>query len=150
MSLLIMSQRQAVYHLPAVPTTALRIFDSYPGSLKLPLVDSPFYSVQEYVFDDQDLDSLQTYYPHLDFAFLARQHVFFDDELAQKILVDFDKLRGSCIDLLVHCTLGGGRSPAVALALNDIFNLGYNSEEIKKKYQAYNPFVYRLLMENSS
>ena len=145
-----MGYRRAIQYTPKVPTLVIRILDSYPesdNSSSLKLQDSSFFRTLGYVFDDQDVDRLLEHYPDYDLEKLAKKNVLFNNELAKKILSDFEKLRNGCLDLLVHCTLGGSRSPAVAIALNEIFDLGHDSDELKKRYSAYNQFVYRLLIE---
>jgi predicted protein tyrosine phosphatase len=69
-------------------------------------------------------------------------------DCANTILDDFERYRNSTELLFVHCALSGSRSPAVAIALNDVHGLGHDSEAMKEEYR-YNPFVYRLLIETS-
>lgn len=45
---------------------------------------------------------------------------------AQAILTEFSKLHPKASALMLHCNAGMSRSPAVALALRDIFELEYN------------------------
>ncbi len=145
-----MGYRRAIQYTPKVQTLAIRIFDSYPGSdnsSSLKLQDSSFFRILGYVFDDQDVDRLLEHYPDYDLEGLTKRNLLFNDELAKKILSDFQRLRDGCLDLLVHCTLGGSRSPAVGIALNEIFDLGYDSGELKERFSVYNRFVYRLLKE---
>jgi predicted protein tyrosine phosphatase len=78
-----------------------------------------------------------------------RQNVVFNDGLALKILNDFAGLKDGCEALLVHCFLGISRSPSVAIALNEVYGLGRNTEDMKTFYSDYNRFVYRPLVENS-
>jgi len=138
------SRAAGTYH-PVVPTLAFQIFDSYPRSAKTVLPNSPLFTVCSYTFDDIDLDQLLEHYPKTDMDQLARKHVLFDQVIAQKILADFAMKRADTLDLLIHCTLGASRSPAVAVALNEIFGLG--QIDLKERYPAYNHFVYRLLKE---
>ncbi len=145
MNIHIRGNRTASTYLPVVPTLALQIFDSYPGSPKTTLRDSPLFTICSYTFDDIDSDQLLEHYPQTDVNKLVERHVLFNKPLAQEILNDFTTKRVNNLDLLIHCTLGASRSPAVAIALNEIFNLG--QQNLKEQYPAYNHFVYRLLKE---
>lgn len=152
MNIHIMGYRQAIRYVPRVPTVAIRIFDSYPDSLNSPrleLQDSPFFRTLGYVFDDQDSDWILQRYPAYDLKGVAIRNVLFDEMLARKMLEDFAGLKDGCLDLLVHCTIGACRSPAVAMALNEVFELGQDSQALKDRYPTYNRFVYRLLKEAS-
>ena len=64
----------------------------------------------------------------------------------EKILNNFLKRK---YDILVHCTVAVGRSPAVAMALNDTFDFGYDSKRIAEKYKAYNKYVHRILCDTA-
>lgn len=145
MNIHIMGSRTANTYLPVVPTLAFQIFDSYPGSPKITLRNSPLFTVCSYTFDDIDLDQLLKHYPETDLNKLAQKHVLFNRTLAQEILDDFTIQKIDNLDFLIHCTLGASRSPAVAIALNEIFNLG--QQNLKERHPAYNHFVYRILKE---
>ena len=139
--------------MPEVPTLVIRIFDSYPDCLNSPnkkLKDSPLYTILNYTFDDQDVDTLLEHEPDYYLDELAQNHVLLNEDLAKKMLNDFERSKNGCLDLIIHCTLGGSRSPAVAIALNEIFALGYDTDKLKEKHSIYNKFVYRLLKEARS
>ncbi|HIG92779.1 TPA: hypothetical protein HA234_01115 [Candidatus Woesearchaeota archaeon] len=141
---------QASQYQPQVSTLAIRIYDSYSGSSNtsdIPLQPSPHYQILEYLIDDQDPDYYLENDPTYDIRRLQQGHALFTPELATQLLHDFEKSQRGCLELLVHCTLGGSRSPAIAIALNEIFQLGNDSEEMKERYKPYNQFVYRLLKE---
>jgi len=125
---------------PIKPTYVIRIFSSYSDDLdKKPLADSPFYRrIVEQTFDDIWPGS-----PSVGF----QNPTMFTEEMADSIIRDFSAHKDSIDALLVHCSRGKNRSPAVALALNEVFNLGYNSQELKKQYPDATWFVYRTLKE---
>lgn len=125
---------------PSKPTYAIRIFSSYnTDSDKKPLATSPLYHrIVEQTFDDIWPD-----YPGVGFE----NPIMFSEEMADSIIRDFSAHKDSIDTLLVHCSRGINRSPAVALALNEIFNLGYNPHELKKKYPHATWFVYDTLKE---
>lgn len=130
MNIHIMGYRQALQYLSRVPTVAIRIFDSYPDSQNSPrleLQDSSFFRTLGYVFDDLDCDWILQRYPTYDRKGVAIRHILFDEALAKKMLDDFARVKEGCLDLLVHCTIGACRSPAVAMALNEVFELGQDS-----------------------
>ena len=137
MDLLIMSWLEATEHKPTKPTYAIQIFSSsdiLKDKKLYPLQDSPYYAhVACYVFDDND----QQY---------RAGPISLDEHMAEALLHDFDTHRLSVQALLVHCALGKNRSPAVGLALNEIFKLGCNSEALREQYAGLNREVYQTLI----
>ena len=131
---------EAMDYLPTNPTYAIRIesppnpkFDSKPFSLRYPLQKSNLYTIVEYYFDDRTPD--------------FGSGKLFDQEIAQRILTDFKDRGLDKETLLVHCARGRNRSPAVGIALNEIFNLGYVTKELKQKYPEATWYVYRTLLD---
>ncbi len=138
MDLLIMSYWEAIEYLPEKPTYALRIFPSWGKEYnKKSLKDSPFYLfVVEYTFDDLGpSDSIK------------ERDVLFNKNLAEMIINDLDKNKLGIENLLIHCNLGKNRSPAVGIALNEIFNLGHDTNLLKQKYPGSNKYIYKILKE---
>ena len=140
MDLHILSLPDAIEFLPDKPTYAIRIFSSWDNQRKIrPLQSSELYtSINQYVFDDNDRAEVGP--------------IWFDKGLAKKIMEDFKENKSSAEALLVHCSIGKNRSPAIAIALNEIFNLGHNSEELKQKYGGFNGFnrhVYKTLLNSA-
>lgn len=139
MKLLIFSLDDAVAHCPQEPTYAIRIFSAYQRNNPLweqPLASSEFYrAICTYYFDDVEP------------FFASKSEVLLDDGIAMKILDDFRRQSSGCKSLLVHCSRGRNRSPAVAIALNDIFGLGHDSDLLMKKYPDSNWYVYDKLIE---
>ena len=136
MKLLIKALRDAISYIPDNRTYAIRIFSSFVKERdKLPLHSSGLWvNVAEYVFDD-NTDS-----------YMACPKTI-DDKIAISIITDFARHRETTETLLVHCTLGRNRSPAVAMALNDIFKLGYIPKELREEYVVANLYVYPKLLE---
>lgn len=69
----------------------------------------------------------------------------FTEGLAEKILTEFNQHGRNCETLLVHCSRGENRGPAVAVALNEIFNLGHNTSLLKERYPEGRKHVYETL-----
>jgi len=139
MEILVLRADQALEYAPSVPTYALRIINSpkmrtlFPSGL---LVQSPNYKqIKEYAFDDCD----PLYNPE------PKNTIMFNEKIAEQILCDFREGKDGCASLLIHCGLGLNRSPAVAIALNEIFRLGNDTEKMKRDYPLYTVYIYNVL-----
>ncbi len=140
MNLLIMSIFDAIKYVPSNPTYAIRI-ESPPDpksnikslAVRYPLHKSDLYTIVEYNFDDRTPD--------------FGSGKLFDEEIAQLLLTYFKERGLSKETLLVHCTRGENRSPAVGIALNDIFKLGYDTQELKRQYSDATWYVYDVLLD---
>ncbi|MBS3140460.1 hypothetical protein J4479_05665 [Candidatus Woesearchaeota archaeon] len=136
MDLEILSLLEACEYRPKNRTYALRIASPkhlYESPV-FDLVNSPLYTIVTYAFEDENP---------------PRLYHSLTESLAKQILTDF-KDRGLDQDtLLVHCSRGQNRSPAVGMALNDIFGLGYDRKVLKQKFPEANWHVYRRLLEVS-
>ncbi len=131
-----MSLGGALEYSPDRSTYAIRIFFSSLTD-RQPLMDSPFFKqIAEYVFDDNDV------YPF----WFEQGSVWFDDDIAERMIGDFIQHKEGVEALLVHCSLGESRSPAVAMALNEIFELGHDVDFLKSEYEKYNRHVYETMM----
>jgi len=128
----------AVGYVPVVPTFAIRIFGSDGRFKDYGLKNSELYRIHEYTFDDND--------PHREGA---PGRIIIDGDIAREIIEDFRNGREGCSDLLVHCSMGEKRSPAVAIALNDIFDLGADKEALRRKYSFYDRGVYDVMMKSA-
>lgn len=141
MDLLIMSLCDALRYEPLNKTYAMRISSEYSHDHLWSLKYSEnWLSIASYVFDDV--------WPGMPGGIWPRATIF-DKDLAQKILSEFKGFLPQIETLLVHCSRGKNRSPAVGIALNEIFDLGYDSDELKQKYPGYNYFVYDTLIETA-
>jgi len=133
LNLLIMGLDDALRHVPQNKTYVISIL---PGTQRFydeffNAVDKPLYIRHQYRFDDIT--------PRVGDGLL------FNEDIATAIIQDFQRGRKDCLDLLVHCRQGISRSPAVAIALNDVFNLGHDTEALKEKYSEANWHVYDVL-----
>jgi predicted protein tyrosine phosphatase len=141
MEILVMAGWDAVKYNPDKKTYAIRIFHSKTAE-KDPLVESGLYAhVAEYTFDDND-----THFKGCPFTIISGPK-WLDEETAKKMLEDFARHREGIECLLVHCGQGMSRSPAVAMALNEIFGLGQDAEALREKYSDYNMYVYQKLKD---
>ncbi len=128
----------ALLHTPTKLTYAIRISSDIG---KLPdLRKSEFYRViKKYEFGDVTPEDLagDSY---------GCQEKLLDEDIAKQIIMDFSSGRERCLELFVHCFAGRGRSPAVAIALNEIFDLGNDFSEAGLAYPDLNRFVYKTLI----
>jgi hypothetical protein len=134
MDLHILSLSQACSHEPKKPTYAIRIFNSdweYFGLKKSDL----YIGIDDYHFDDNEI--------HGPLAW----PVSINEDIAETILKKFVEYRGKIESLLVHCTRWKNRSPSVVMALNDVFWLWHDTQEIKKAFPDYNRLVYNILQK---
>jgi hypothetical protein len=102
---------------PDEPTAAIRIFDSFCPQPD-PLRDSPLYvDIFTHIFDD--LCGV----PKKEQQRLVREAGFktITKAVAKTLLKQVDNVLPECNTLLVHCTAGQSRSPAVAIALMETF-----------------------------
>ncbi len=135
-----MNLSDAVKHIPEPNTYGVRIASEFDFLNILPLQESEnWVKIFEYHFDD-----IWPGYPGI-----TPRDAMFNDDLAQKILSDFQEYKDRVDHLLVHCYAGQSISPAVAIALSEIFNLGHDPEIMKEKYPGYNQFIYEILLRNS-
>jgi len=135
MDLHIFNILEAIVYQPKNSTYAIRIASKRRDLEEHLLQPSGFYTIVEYLFHDVDP------------AFSKNDSLIFDEPLAQKILDDFKQQGLGKETLLVHCMQGENRSPAVAIALNEIYSLGHDTEELKKKFPEANWHVYKTLLK---
>ncbi len=139
MDLLIMGLVDAVMYKPIKPTYAIRI---QSGTLRYdkPLRESHLYTLKEYTFDDDNPRS---------WGKMGATSVTFNEDIAGRILSDFANEGRTREVLLVHCSRGINRSPAVGIALNEIFTLGQDTDRLKEYYPESNWYVYETLIETA-
>jgi len=137
MDLKIFGLMEAVDYQPINPTYVIRI-GSKRSDFKFALQESGLYTVVEYLFDDNDPTR---------WGKLSKNSITIDEVIARSILSDFKEKGLDKETLLVHCSMGKNRSPAVGIALNEIYNLGHNTEELKKRFPEANWYVYETLLK---
>ncbi len=71
----------------------------------------------------------------------------FDEYLARDILKNFEKFGKEAEGVLIHCTKGKTLSPAIAIAMNEIY--GWKIKGLKEKFPHYRRFVYGIMMDAS-
>jgi len=132
MDLHILSLRAALDFKPAKPTYAIQIYSSF-SSVRSKLSVESYTHIAQYVFDDNDE------------RFTAGP-VTITTDIADSIVREFAEWKDRVEALLVQCSRGENRSPAVAMALNELFNLGHDSAKLKGQFNVYNDFVYRAVL----
>lgn len=143
-------------HKPVVPTLMIRLFSSeaflkrcmgsYFKKAYPPLKNRKKYvNVLEYEFDDYDIETGENL-DELKKDPLLRGIVFFERPMARKILEDFSKYGERASAMVVHCLMGQRRSPAVGMALNEVFNLGAEGID-ESRYPRFNRYVYTTMLE---
>ncbi len=151
MDLRILSVLEAVKFVPEVKTATMRIYGGYPpendcyGALER---NRNYVAEFSYVFDDvqglsaQEVEEASRQQPdeNPDTAFFSRN-------IANQIIRDFISVRERVECLMVHCRHGQGRSPGVAIALNEGFELGYDTVKLMKEYREFNRPVYEILLK---
>jgi len=122
------------------PVYLIRIFNSPDSLALLPYArlkyPEQFKIIRTYVFDDIS-------------QFTDNDLVLFNDEIADRIITDFDNDGKDCQMLLIHCWAGKSRSPAVAIALSEIFHLQTPEQivALKKQFLIYNKRVYHTILD---
>ncbi len=131
-----MNREDAAKYLPREPTYVVRIISSFAiGHLGYPpLRRSKYFTVDEYIFDDVDP------------WYIPKNQVLFTEEHARDLLINFQEKGSTCSTLLVHCAMGKNRSPAVGIALNTIFGLGYIGGVLKATYPRYTEYIHDTLI----
>jgi protein-tyrosine phosphatase len=142
MKILICSQREAIKYLPEDESYGIQIFSGYlKDRNKEKLMEHPkWVHIAQYSFDDT--------YPG-DPMEREGVYVLFNKKIAQNLLEEFMQHRKDSKTLLVHCGQGLNRSPAVAIALNEIFKLGENTQKLIDVYEEMNGFVFNTLLEEA-
>lgn len=118
---------------------ALRGYD-YP-----PLKPSSLFTgTLSYTFDDigwltpHEMDTLDSQYPE--------EYVFFSVLRATRLIRDVHQLCPSIDTLLIHSRYGSSRSPAVAMGLNDVLDLGYDTAQLAEQMSGYNTTIYEQML----
>ena len=133
MELLIKSIWDAIKHVPVKDTYAIRIWASWSHNQEEYPLKKGYRHVAEYTFDD------------LEPGWEEKGDAMFTEDIAGKILEDFEKNSKGCEALLVHCSRGINRAPAVAIALNSVYNLGNDDNELKNNYPKSNWYIHNTI-----
>jgi predicted protein tyrosine phosphatase len=138
MDLHILSRWDAEKFEPNKLTHAIRIFSSYdsPSDRKSLRKSALYKHIGQYEFDDNDTHPI----------LVKCGDKWLDEETAKQIISEFKENKGEVEALLVHCSRGENRAPAVTIALNDLFDLDNDSVSLREKYPHTNHFVYEMLM----
>lgn len=136
MDLKILSLENALNFNPVKPTYAIRIFKAEDKDVAASkLIDSPLYMhITNYRFENNNNNeqSFRT----------ENESTRIDKVVTRAIVEDFSEYYKNIECLLIHCSTGKNRSPAVAIALNDIFALGHDSIKLMKKYKQCDKYAY--------
>ena len=134
-----MGMNEATDYIPTKPTYALRIFSSFVPNMvdDFPLTDSRNYTaIKAYIFDDND-------------SSYEAGPAWINPRIARDMIIDFQTHKKDIETLLIHCTHGKNRSPAIAMAFNDIFGFGYSILKLMEKYAAFNKHTYKTLLDTA-
>ncbi len=142
---------------PKNRTYAIWIHDSWvnrPGAIKR-LTNNSFFSD---AFFDKDPELIQhTAHYFFDVERQPRdkqpQRIFspITEDIAKQIVDDFYAYSNNIDTLLVLGGQGIKRAPAVLIALNEIYELGWNSQHLKyTKYRGYDKNIYNALKTTST
>lgn len=136
MAVIIKDREEVLKYNPLVPTYAIRIADyGTAGQLRPLILSSNYKRINIYEMSDGQPD--------------AKGNGPIESCVAEKLIRDFIQVRldfKDLQDILIHCNEGRSRSPAVAGALNEIFNLGNPVWRISVDYPEYNIHVYNQLV----
>jgi predicted protein tyrosine phosphatase len=149
MKITVLSLKEVRTYRPTEPSCLIRIFGNEESYHEESKIEGSFLNSAVYFFDDVDL-YLEANYgkEHLRKMIQSDNPQLFHKSLALKIISEFDTWNRppSLEELVVHCYVGAGRSPAVAMALNEIFQLGWQTQDLIKRYPEYNQYVFEVMV----
>lgn len=139
-------------------TVLIRIMDSFHKKLDIyphfqiypPLqYQENFYKIIELYYDDVDRCKWKS---DEEFERMCKEDdaIPFCEDIARELIVQIETAtmgNPKEYDLVVHCRAGVARSTATYIALNEIYDLGY--EKLKELYPQYNRQVYETLINLS-
>jgi predicted protein tyrosine phosphatase len=139
MAIIIRNKEDVLKYAPFVPTYVIRIADCGSSSELKPLLESSnFRRINAYEIHDGEPDS--------------RGNGPIESHVAEKLILDFIAVRqefNDIQDILAHCNEGRSRGPAVAGALNEIFDLGAPVWRVSVDYPDYNIHVYNQIVKTA-
>ncbi len=142
MKLLVKSLQDAIKYIPLDKTYGMRISSEYSLDNLSSLKENPnWIKINSYVFNDV--------WPGMPEELLVwhKRPTYFSKEKAKIILSDFQKYKEQTETLLIQCNEGKHRSTSTIIALNEIFNLGHDTNKLKKQYAGFRPFMYETFLE---
>jgi|SRR3989344_2984952 len=125
--------------IPNKPTYALRIFN----------VTGPQDFVHELLYSENWIRIVNCYFHDTnpeEAKRLCFSH-FLEIDYARKMVRDFARYKDRCEAVMIHCMAGMNRSPAVAVAFNDIFGLGNDSQTLRNQYTDLNEYAYETIIK---
>jgi predicted protein tyrosine phosphatase len=135
MDIKILSTEQLFAYYPPPMTYGIRITPPFERGHVDPLPQADrYHHFVTYEFDD--------IVPELARSF----QILFSEDLAWRILLDFHRHRKDCSTLVTSCLRGQNRSPAVAMALNEVFALGQDQRVLQRVYPELDKRVYHTLL----
>lgn len=75
------------------------------------------------------------------------RYTLFNEDLARKMLNDFEDIKNKVENVMIHCIHGKNRSPAVGIAMNEIYDWGIVG--LEKKFPEYRRYVFDVMMRAS-
>lgn len=152
MKITVLSLKAVQTYRPTHSSCLIRIFGNEESYHEYSNLEGSFIKSAVYFFDDVDL-YLEAKYgkEHLK-KVISENLQIFHKAIAWQIISEFDawNQQESFEELVVHCYVGAGRSPAVAIALNEIFQLGHQTTNLIKLYPEYNEYVFDVMVSNRS
>ena len=172
--LYIFNEYKAAEHIPACPTLMVRLEGTKEHPCP-PLHPSPSYtavldygsvadgdideslspnvcSISQFCVSSLGRDQVErrasSLFESLDWIVDTKE--LFDVGTARRMIYDFEMHYRSVDALVVHCAAGATRSPTYALAMNDLFDLGFDSLRLRRKYRLLSHHMYRTLMDVGS
>jgi predicted protein tyrosine phosphatase len=134
MKVLAMSAPEAENYEPTDRTYVIRLrtFSIFDALMK-PLKNSDLYDIHDYRINDGILP-------------WESRPFSLDPNLVERILLDFKERKNEFSTLLVHCYRGKNRGPTFAMALNDAFQLGEDSDKLEEQYPKHRRWIYDKIM----
>jgi len=75
----------------------------------------------------------------------SERKMIFTEKDAIKILDDFDKVKESVQNIMIHCVYGRNRSPGIGIAMNDIY--GWGIKGLEEKFPNYRRYFYDTMIK---
>jgi len=135
MDIHILSLWEAVHFKPTKPAYGIRINSTYLRRVPELEHEKLFRCIHTYTFNYTALDTPEQ----------RATDSPFSESIAQLMINDFVAEWMSCDALVIHCLSGKNRSPAAAIALNELFGLGQDTAALQAQYPRFDLDVYNIL-----